>query len=428
MVTCFSEYKELVNAYTSGAVVLGIFRHISHKAQHFLMVFTFLDKLEEKNIQNFASSPNEAEEILQELKSLNLFISSSGLIRVNTEVQKQLKFMLTSNLSCCLRTKTKPDKRRPTIELVLASTQQSWKKLIDYLIGVQESIPVSVFGLLKLSGLISQPNQGSHRTSECFRFLLKPQSYQIEHLLKTILAYSRDKVKTAVFLYNLSIAELGKDYSIKDTDKGLIDILIEIGLLYRYNSKSKRYYIPSIMIGLLTDSHSSFSSKTPGKPLGQHAPAPLSERFLTVETNFRIYASTTLDLHIVLLSYFLKLEYRLPGLVVGLLTRESVCEAFKDGLQASQIIEFLRNHSKSIPNNVEDQLNLWERERNRISESDGILLEEFADPRVFRDTLSKAHECGAYLWNHPTGTLIILKKSKAEPVLKYLQSLGRIDS
>jgi transcription initiation factor TFIIH subunit 4 len=413
MVTCFSEYKELVNAYTSGAVVLGIFRHISHKAQHFLMVFTFLDKLEEKNIQNFASSPNEAEEILQELKSLGLFILNSGFIRVNTEVQKQLKFMLTSNLSCSLRTKTKPDKRRPTIELVLASTQQSWKKLIDYLIGVQESIPVSVFGLLKLSGLISQPNQGSQRTSECFRFLLKPQTYQIEHLLKTILAYSRDKVKTSTFLYNISIAELGKDYSIKDTDKGLIDILSEIGLLYRYNSKSKRYYIPSIMIGLLTDSPK---------------PVPITERFLTVETNFRIYASTTLDLHIVLLSYFLKLEYRLPGLVVGLLTRESVCEAFKDGLKACQIIEFLRNHSKNIPNNVEDQLNLWERERNRISESDGILLEEFADPRVFRDTLSKAHECGAYLWNHPTGTLIILKKSKAEPVLKYLQSLGRIDS
>lgn len=413
MVTCFSEFKELENAYSSGAVVLGIFRHISHKAQHFLMVFIFLSKLEDKNIQNFASSPAEAEEILQELKSLNLFIADSGYIRINTEVQKQLKFMLTSNLTCLLRTKTKADKRRPSIETIATVTQQNWKKLIDYLIGVQENISVSVFGLLKLSGLISQPNQGSQRTSECFRFLLKPQSYQVEHLLKTILVCSSNKVKTSMLLYNLSIGDFGKDYSTKDADKGLIDILSEIGLLYRYNSKSKRYYIPNIMIGLLTDSPK---------------PVPLTEKFLIIETNFRIYATTTLDLHIVLLSYFLKLEYRLPGLVVGILTRESVCEAFKDGLQASQIIEFLKNHSKSLPRNVEDQLNLWERERNRICESDGILLEEFADPRVFRDTLSKAHECGAFLWNHPTGTLIILKKSKAEPVLKYLQSLGRIDS
>jgi transcription initiation factor TFIIH subunit 4 len=220
-------------------------------------------------------------------------------------------------------------------------------------------------------------------------------------------------VKTVTFLYNLSIAEVGKDYSKKDADKGLIEILVEIGLLYRYNSKSKRYYVPKTMIGLLTDSP---------------RPVPTTEKFLTIETNFRIYANTELDLHIVLLSYFLKMEYRLPGLVVGIITRDSVCKALKDGLQASQIIEFLKNHSNNFPVNVEDQLHLWEKERNRISEFDGILIEDFADVKVFRDTLSKANECDAYLWHHPNGTLIILKKAKAEPVIKYLQKLGRVDN
>ena len=413
LIKAFSEYKDLVKSYNSGAVILGVFRHISQKAQHFLMIFQFLEKLDEKSVQSFVSSPAEAEEILKELRDLGLFQSENNTIKMNPEVQIQLKSMLCSPPTCSLRTKTKPDSRKPTIETINSVTQQYWKRMIDYLIGLQENVSVGVFTLLKVAGLISQSAQGSSKTSHCFRFLLKTQQQQIEILLKSILAYSNDKVKTATFLYNLSIAEEGKDYSKKETDKGLVDILVEIGLLYRYNSKSKRYYVPKIMIGLITDSPK---------------PVPLTEKFLTVETNFRIYAYTELDLHIVLLSYFLKMEYRLPGMVVGIITRDSVCDALKDGLQASQIIDFLKNHSNSVPVNVEDQLNLWEKERNRISEYDGILIEDFADLKVFRDTLSKAHECGAYLWHHPNGTLIILKKNKAEPVIKHLQKLGRVDN
>lgn len=45
---------------------------------------------------------------------------------------------------------------------------------------------------------------------------------------------------------------------------------------------------------------------------------------MIIETNFRVYAYTESDLSIVLLSYFLKLEYRLTNLVIGSITRSSV--------------------------------------------------------------------------------------------------------
>ena len=408
---CFKEYKELHQAYTNAAVALGIFRYISSKAQHLLMTFLFVESMDERNLPMFAGSAQESEEILQELKSLGLFQSNSASVNVNPDIQSQLKALLRSQPLCTLRTKSKIDKRKPTIEKVLSTTQSNWKKFIDFLIGMGSPPSISILRLLIHAGLISQENQEFSRTSECFRFLLKPQDTQIAFLLRQILADSNDKVRTATFFFNLSIAELGKDYSTKETNKGIIEDMNEIGLIYKHNSKSKRYYASPYILGLLTDSPK---------------PIPATERFLIAETNFRVYAYTQSELHIVLLSYFLKMEYRLPGLVVGSLTRESACNALKEGLHAAQIIEFLKNHSLSLPENVTDQLHLWEKERTRIKDYDSIMLEEFADISLYRSTLNYAQGCGAYLWDSVDRRTIILHRDKAQPVLKYLQSLDRI--
>lgn len=341
LVGCFKEYKELHQAYNNSAVVFGVFRHISSKAQHFLMTFLFIESMDERNIPSFSESLSEAEETLQELKNLGLLISNTGSVSVNPSIQSQLKHLLGNKILCTLKTKSKPDRRKPSLDKIVSSTQANWKKLIDFLIGLGSPLSFSILRLLIHAGLISQENKEFSRTSECFRFLLKPQNIQIAYLLRQMLADSDEKVKTAIFLYNLSISEFAKDYSVKDADKGIIEDLNEIGLIYKYNSKSTRYYTAPVMIGLLTD-----SSK----------PTPTTEKFLVVETNFRVYAYTQSELHIVLLSYFLKMEYRLPGLIVGFLTRESACDAFKQGLHASQIIEFLKNHSYSVPENVRDQV------------------------------------------------------------------------
>jgi transcription initiation factor TFIIH subunit 4 len=413
LVPCFKDHKDLHMSYKDPSVVLGLFRHISFKAQHFVMIFQFLDKMSEREILNFAQTPSEAEEILQELKSLGFFSSNNNNIIINPDVQSQLKLMLSGPVSCNLRIKRKPDRRKPTVETIVQTTQNNWKGLINYLIGLRESVPISILRLLLCAGLVTQSNQDFPKTSECFRFLLKTQPSQIQYLLKNIMNSSSDKANTAKFFYNLSIAELGKDYSTKDTNKGIVEDLTEIGLLYKYNSKSKRYYVAPGMIGLLTDSPKI---------------VPATEKFLVVETNFRVYAYTQSELHIVLLSYFLKLEYRLPGMVIGFVTRESVCDALKEGIFASQIADFLRNHSESVPDNVMDQLFLWEKERTRISDFESYMLDEFADLSLYRSTLNFAQGCGAYLWDNIDRRVIILHKQKAEPVLKYLQSLDRIIS
>ena len=59
--------------------------------------------------------------------------------------------------------------------------------------------------------------------------------------------------------------------------------------------------------------------------------------YIIVETNYKVYAYTSSELQIALLSLFVHLQYRLPNLAVGLVTRESVRSALINGITAEQV-------------------------------------------------------------------------------------------
>ncbi|KDO50856.1 hypothetical protein CISIN_1g0154403mg, partial [Citrus sinensis] len=60
------------------------------------------------------------------------------------------------------------------------------------------------------------------------------------------------------------------------------------------------------------------------------------EGFVVVETNFRMYAYSTSKLHCEILRLFSKIEYQLPNLIVGAITKESLYNAFENGITAEQ--------------------------------------------------------------------------------------------
>ena len=59
----------------------------------------------------------------------------------------------------------------------------------------------------------------------------------------------------------------------------------------------------------------------------------------------QVYAHTTSELQVAILRLFVRAECRLPNLFVGTLTRESVTQALEFGVQADQIVSFLRQHA-----------------------------------------------------------------------------------
>ena len=71
----------------------------------------------------------------------------------------------------------------------------------------------------------------------------------------------------------------------------------------------------------------------------------LSQGFIVVETNYRVYAYTASALQAAILRLFCRCECVLPNLFVGVLTRDSVAGALACGLAADQIVEYLRTHA-----------------------------------------------------------------------------------
>ncbi|KAJ7659716.1 transcription factor Tfb2-domain-containing protein, partial [Mycena polygramma] len=86
------------------------------------------------------------------------------------------------------------------------------------------------------------------------------------------------------------------------------------------------------------------------------------------------------------LNIFVALEYRFPNLVVGSITRDTVKKALSNGISVEQIISHLIAHAHPqtrknnflLPVRVQDQIRLWELEKNRLKSQEGgtVLLHE----------------------------------------------------
>ncbi|ETW17386.1 hypothetical protein PFFVO_03725 [Plasmodium falciparum Vietnam Oak-Knoll (FVO)] len=106
---------------------------------------------------------------------------------------------------------------------------------------------------------------------------------------------------------------------------------------------------------------------------------------LIVQSNFKVYLYTSSLLKINILSHLCELQARTPNMVVGILTRRSVLNAYNSDITANQIIKFLESYShpgknnfkSSIPMNVITQLKLWESERHRLTLEDAIVFKSF---------------------------------------------------
>lgn len=113
-----------------------------------------------------------------------------------------------------------------------------------------------------------------------------------------------------------------------------------------------------------------------------------------------------------------------PSLIVGVLTRDSIMNAFSDGLTADQMIRFFTSHAHQsvirraagkimkgqlqnatpavaggLPENVANQLELWEAQRSSLTMKEACLF-EFSDDQelnAFPQLLARAKLSNAVL-------------------------------
>ncbi|CAM9922445.1 unnamed protein product [Choristocarpus tenellus] len=119
---------------------------------------------------------------------------------------------------------------------------------------------------------------------------------------------------------------------------------------------------------------------------------------------------TSSNLHLAMLSLFVELRARLPNAIVGAITRESMRRALAMGIGGRQVLDFLKWHSHPavrhrspvVPENVADQVLLWERERDRMECAQGVLLDlSGGNEDDFREVVTYAIDTGGCLWSSP---------------------------
>jgi transcription initiation factor TFIIH subunit 4 len=155
------------------------------------------------------------------------------------------------------------------------------------------------------------------------------------------------------------------------------------------------------------------------------------EGFVVVETNFRMYAYSTSRLHCEILRLFSRVEYQLPNLIVGSITKESLYGAFENGITAEQIISFLQQNAHprvadkipAVPENVTDQIRLWETDRNRVDMTLSHLYEDFPSKDMFDQCCDYARDHGCLLWEDAKKMRLIVRVEFHSEMREFLRRL-----
>ncbi|KAF9269270.1 transcription factor Tfb2 [Marasmius fiardii PR-910] len=304
----------------------------------------------------------------------------------------------------------KDEKRLPLdIEGLDSYALERWETILHFMVSSgtgqnpQRPSPGVLF-LLQRGGLMGNHHGSLQITSTGFQFLLHESHAQLWNLLLQYLHMveerDMDLVEVLSFLFMLSTMELGREYStehLSQTQKAMLEDLRDYGLLWQRRPTSRRFS-PTRLATTLTSSSPDLPSSTGASSTG----------FIVLETNYRIYAYTDNPLQTAILNLFVSLKYRFPNLVVGSITRESVKRALNNGISADQIISYLVTHAHPqmrknnplLPVTVQDQIRLWELEKNRLKSQEGYLYTSFASQADYEYVLSYAKQMNVVLWEN----------------------------
>ncbi|KAH9838443.1 transcription factor Tfb2-domain-containing protein [Rhodofomes roseus] len=356
---------------------------------------------------------------LSTLARLHIIPNSTTKLALNATFRASLRQAITgggTTGSFGVPAEPDPQHSPPDIATLDAYALERWETILHYMVssgtGQHPTKPSQeVLFLLQRSGLMTRVHGGVLQiTSSGFQFLLHDPHAQLWELLLQFLHMAEERqmdlVEVLSFLLMLSTMELGREYSTENlspTQSAMLADLRNYGLVWQH-STSARQFCPSRLATTLTSSSPPLpTSRSTGG--GSH-----DQGFIVLETNYRLYAYTDNPLQIAVLNLFVNLKSRFPNLVVGAITRESVKKALANGITADQIISYLTTHAHPqmrknkplLPVTVQDQIRLWELEKNRLKSQEGYLYTAFASQADYEYVLNYAKQLDVVLWDNPT--------------------------
>ncbi|KIK58083.1 hypothetical protein GYMLUDRAFT_228371 [Collybiopsis luxurians FD-317 M1] len=408
----------LSRLYQSPSSCLSIFRLLDAVERQLTMNLLWLDSaisLSTMGAWIVQEKKKMYDEALDMLSRLHILHVQAGKLSLNATFKASLRHAITGGgTTGSFGVPAERDEKRPPmgIEGLDGYALERWETILHFMVssgtGQNPTRPSQgVLYLLQRSGLMSN-NHGSvpQITSTGFQFLLHPPHAQLWDLLLQYLHMAEERqmdlVEVLTFFFMLSTMELGKEYlteNLSQTQKAMLDDLRDYGLIWQRKASSRRFS-PTRLATTLT-------SSSPSLPTSVGASSS-QQGFIVLETNYRVYAYTDNPLQTAVLNLFVSLKYRFPNLVVGSITRDSVRRALNNGISAEQIISYLVTHAHPqmrkfnplIPVTVQDQIRLWELEKERLKSEEGYLYTAFASQADYEFVLNYAKQLDVVLWEN----------------------------
>lgn len=318
--------------------------------------------------------------------------------------------------------------RLPSLEDLEAYALQQWEHFMLQLINSSQAekstnFSSSMMRVFQRGLLSSRENEAPRLTENGFQFLLMDTNAQMWYIIREYISSSEDRgvdpTDLMSFLLELSFHSTGEAYnlnSLTDVQRKAVKDLSDLGLVKLQQGRKESWFIPTKLATNLSVSSSDSASRKQG--------------FVVVETNFRLYAYSTSKLHCEILRLFARIEYQLPNLIVGAITKESLYNAFENGITSEQIVAFLQQNAHprvaekkpTVPENVTDQIRLWEADRNRVDMIPSHLYEDFPSTELFEAACDFAREFpGGLLWEDSKHMRLIIRGEIHEHMRGFLQ-------
>lgn len=326
----------------------------------------------------------------------------------------------------------------PTRAQLDRHANNQWEGLCLYLVGSSDKPPkeapylgklgwMDIDNLLESAKLVVLDDSGDRDcTEEGVQFLMLDTYHQLWLLLKqyTEAAATRSGSRLArvvSFLLQLGCQGVGTPLSTESFDQLQSSIaadLAQLGLLLPFKSGGVVWLSPTRLSLALSGGNSSEAQKE------------VTDGFILVETNYKVVAYTSSPLKRAILNQFVRCDVILPNAFVGTLTRESVTNALKAGIDHEIIIRYLTQHADPhtascipvVPAVVSDQVRLWQAETKRVRDFESHLYDNFESERLFVATAGHARLLGTWLWEDPQKQRLVADKRGHERLREFIRS------
>ncbi|XP_073278106.1 general transcription and DNA repair factor IIH subunit TFB2 isoform X1 [Primulina huaijiensis] len=318
--------------------------------------------------------------------------------------------------------------RLPSLEDLDSYAIRQWECFLLHLMNSNEAekstnISSSMMKVFQRGLLTQKDDKEPPRLTESgFQFLLMDTNAQLWYIVREYISNSEERGVDAAdlisFLLELSFHNTGEPYNLNtltDIQRNILKDLVDLGLVKLQQGRKDSWFVPTKLATNLSISLADSTSRKQG--------------FVVVETNFRMYAYSSSKLHCEILRLFSRVEYQLPNLIVCAITKESLYKAFQHGITAEQIVSFLQQNAHprvaeripSVPENVTDQIRLWESDLNRVEMTPAHLYDEFPSRDVYEAACDFAREYGGLLWENSKKMRLVVKADIFTEMKEFLR-------